>query len=915
MKLWRFWPRRNREADLDEEIAYDLAAETEERIRSGASPEEAEWASRRDFGNVSLLKENIREVWGWMSLQRLGQDIRYGWRTLLQNPLFTSMAVLSLALGIGANTAIYSVMDAVMLRALPVANAGELVIPNWRSRGKDQPPVVRSHNGSGYREPGGTQTSPDFPWPAYELLRNHNTVFTTLFAYANAGQLTLSVSGQAESGLVEFVSGNFFSGLGIVPAVGRLLSESDNLPGALQVAVISYNYWRERFAGDPAAIGQNITVNNIPFTIAGVAPPEFFGIKPGSAPVLYVPVGNRPSLARNYGNEHDTMFIDPHFYWVGLMGRLRPGVTLARAQAEIAGRFHQFALDSATNDKERANLPTFWLEEGGSGIDSLRRQYSKPLSVLMVMVALILAIACANIANLLLARAAARRREIAVRLSLGASRLRVLRQLLTESVLLALPGGILGLGIAAAGTRLLLSLLAAGRQDFSLRANLNWRILAFTIGVSFAVGILFGLAPAIAATRVDVTPALKETRASAPRARGRGISLARLLVLSQIALSLLLVLGAALFVRTLANLHSVDIGFNQQSLLTFNLDANQAGYTGPALKAFYSRVLDRFGVLPGVRAATFSDMPLVADRNHYTHVTLPGAPKQQANAPETAYLSVGPSFFATMQIPILLGRPIASHDVDGAPLAAVVNEVFAKKFFSGQNPIGRHFALTNSEAGDLTIVGVAKNARYNSLKEEIPPVVYLPYLQNIVKGPPLGVTFELRTMINPLALAEAVRKTVHESASRVPVIAVMTQTQLIDNTIVDERTFAGLCSAFAFLALTIACVGLYGSMAYAVSRRTNEIGIRMALGAERRRILWMVMREVLLLAAVGLSIGLVCAYSSMSAIKSFVFGIKPADPLTVLLASGILILAISLAGFAPATRASRIDPLAALRHE
>jgi predicted permease len=913
---WRFWQWKRFDSDLNDEIAHDLAADTEERIRAGATRDEAEWASQRDFGNALLLKESLREMWGWTSLQRLGQDVRYGWRTLGKNPLFTSMAVLSLALGIGANTAIYSVMDAIMVRALPVRNPGELAILNWRAKTTRDPAVVEDHTGSSYSEPGGSKTSPDFPWPVYELLRDHNDVFSVLFAHERAGQLNLAVRGQAELGPVEFVSGNFFSGLGVVPAAGRLIADSDNRGGGSQVAVLSYQYWRDRFAGDPAAIGQTVSINNIPFTITGVAAPEFFGVAPGSAPVVYIPITNRPALARNYGNEHDTMFIDSHFYWVDMMGRLRPGVTLERAQAEIAERFQQFALASATNEKARADLPALWLEEGGSGVDSLRRQYSKPLFVLMTMVAFILAIACANIANLLLARASARRREIAVRLSLGASRLRVLRQLLTESLLLALPGGILGLAIAAAGIRFLTWLLAAGREDFSLRAELDWRVLAFTIAVACATGILFGLAPAIAATRVDITPALKETRASAPSRRGHRIGLSQVLVVSQIALSLLLMLGAALFVRTLANLHSVETGFNQKSLLTFNLDASQAGYKDAALKVFYADMNERFRALPGVRAATVSDMPLIANANHGTGVIVPGVRKQAGHdGPSTSYISVGPTFFETMQIPILLGRSIDSRDVDGGPLAAVVNEVFAKKYFPEQNPVGRHFTLGNSAAGDLTIVGVAKNARYSSLKDAIPPVTYISYLQNAVKRPPIAMTFELRTAGRPLALAEAVRKTVHDTAPRVPVTSMMTQTQRIDNTINQERTFADLCTAFAVLALTIACVGLYGTMAYAVSRRTNEIGIRMALGAQQKRILWMVLREVLALAAAGLAIGFLCAWSGLSTMKSFVFGMKPTDPPTTLLAAGILIAALVLAGFAPATRACRIDPLTALRHE
>jgi macrolide transport system ATP-binding/permease protein len=910
---WRLWRSKQRDADLDDEIAHDLAAEAEERIRSGATREEAERASHRDFGNVLLLKEDIREMWALTSLERLGQDVRYGWRALCKNPLFGIMAVLSLALGIGANTAIYSVMDAIMIRALPVRNPGELVILNWRAKQDDG--VVQSHNGSAYDEPGGGITSPDFPWPVYELIR-HNSALSALFAYKGAGRLNLTVNGQAELGSVEFVSGSFFSGLGIVPAAGRLIGDNDNLAGASQVAVLSYSYWRGRFAGDPAAIGQTISINNIPFTITGVAAPEFFGIKPGSAPVVYIPIVNRPSLARNYGDEHETMFTSAHFYWADMMGRLRPGVTLAQAEAELAARFHQFEFASASNDKERADLPALWLEEGGSGVDSLRRQYSKPLFVLMAMVAFILAIACANIANLLLARASARRREIAVRLSLGAGRLRVMRQLLTESLLLALPGGVLGLGVAAAGIRFLIWLLSGGHEDFSLHAALDWRILALTIAAALATGMLFGLAPAIEATRVDITPALKETRASAPRGRGHHFGLGRFLVVAQIALSLLLVLGAAIFVRTLANLHSVEIGFNQENLLTFSLDASQSGYKDAALKAFYSRMDERFGALPGVRAATMTDMPLVANSGSTTHVILPGTPKPDGrDGPSTSYVSVGPTFFETMQLPIVLGQPIGAHDVEGAPIAAVVNEVFARKYFPDQNPIGRRFGLGSSEAGELTIVGIARNARYNSLKNEIPPVAYVPLLQNVVKRPPMATFFELRTAGNPVALAETVRKSIRDAAPNVPIAGMMTQTERIDSTIIQERTFADLCTAFAVLALLIACVGLYGTMAYAVSRRTNEIGIRMALGAGRRRIIWMVLREVLVLAAVGLTVGLVCAWSAMSAIKSFVFGMKPADPFAILVAAGILATALVLAGFAPAARASRIDPLTALRHE
>jgi predicted permease len=821
------------------------------------------------------------------------------------------MAVLSLALGIGANTAIYSVMDAVLFRALPVRNPGELVILNWRVRqapptGYVEPAGVRVVDGRVNFEPGGARTSSDFPWPFYQLLRHHNDVFSTIFAYKDDGQLNLMVRGQAEVGTVEFVSGNFFSSLGIIPAAGRLIEESDNLTGAPAIAVLSYGYWRDRFAGDPAAVGQTVHISNVLFTIVGIAAPEFFGVSPGLAPVLYVPMVSRMSIDPVLGpGELASMFVDPHYYWTDMIGRLRPGVTMAHAQAELATRFRQFALAEGAN-KERADFPSLWLEEGGSGVDSLRRQYSKPLFVLMTMVAFLLAIACVNIANLLLARAAARRREMAVRLSLGASRLRVLRQLLTESLLLALPGGILGLGIAAAGVRFLIWLLASGREDFQLRAGLDWRVLAFAIAISFATGILFGFAPALEAMRVDITPALKETRASAPRGRSR-IGLGQLLVVAQIALSLLLVLGAVLFVRTLANLRSEEVGFNVENVLTFNLNASKAGYKGAALTAFYARMEERLGILPGVRATTVTNAPLAAAGSFRTPIIFPGNQKGDGH-----WCSVGPAFFGTMQIPILLGRAIDSRDVEGAPLAVVVNQALAEKYFPNGNPVGAH--ITILDGTDVTIIGVAKNAR-DSLKQQIPPFAYIAYRQNLGVAAWRGMFFELRTAGNPLASAGAVRKAIHEAAPNVPITNMMTQSQRIDDSITQERTFADLCTAFAVLALAIGCVGLYGSMAYAVSRRTNEIGIRMALGAERRDILWMVLREVFALAAAGLAIGFFCAWSAMPAIKSFLFGVKSAAPSAILLATGILIAALVLAGFGPATRASRIDPLAALRHE
>jgi macrolide transport system ATP-binding/permease protein len=899
-ELWRrlqWLLHRDRfEREIDEEMRHHLALKAEEQ----GSAE----AACREFGNITLLKEDSRTMWIGTFWEQLAQDIRYGLRAMTANKLFSAMAVLSLALGIGANTAIYSFMDAIMLKAMPVRHPEELVILNLSSKGET--PVVRHSHGAGYEEPGGGHTRPIFPYQAYEFLRGNNQVLSNLFAYANANRLNLVIDGLAELGEGEYVSGGYFSGLGVAPAAGRLIGPDDDREGATPVAAITYGFWQRRFGASPDVVGKSIQVNGKPFTIAGVASPGFFGVRSQSNPEVFIPVRHF-ALVDNRGPRVGEWFHDPHGYWLEMMGRLRPGVTVAQAQAELSGKFHGWVSDTAANEKERANLPALWLQEGGSGVDGLRRQYAKPLYILMSMVGLILLIACANIANLLLARAEARRREMAVRLSLGAGRLRVVRQLLTESVLLSLMGGLLGIFFAAVGIRSLTWLLANGKENFTLHAALDWRVLGFTLLVSIATGFAFGLAPALQATRVDVAPALKETRASA--GRRRSFSLSHVLVVAQIAISLLLVSAAGLFVRTLANLHAVNLGFNSENVLLFSLNGAQAGYDDTALKSLYSELQRRFRLLPGVRQATVTSLPLVAGWNDGTGVTIPGIQGES----NTAVAQVGPGFFETMQIPILMGRAIDERDHDGAQITAVVNEVFVKKYFPKEAPIGRHFGFAHGV--DLEIVGVARTARYSSLKREIPPVTYLSCLQTVKDWPVKQVFFELRTSGDPLALAKTVRQIVHEVSPQVPVADITTQSRQIDATISSEKTFAELCTCFSALALVMACVGLYGTMAYAVTRRTSEIGIRMALGAERRRIIWMVLRQVLVLGTLGVSVGLAVVWETTAFLKSYLFGLQPNDPMALGGAVAILAGCAILAGYAPAWRASRIDPMAALRHE
>jgi macrolide transport system ATP-binding/permease protein len=890
-RLWFLLRRAEFERDLEEEMRHHLALSAQDR--GGA-----EIASRR-FGNITLLKEESRAMWTFNFWEQLAQDIRYGLRTMAANPLFSAMAVLSLALGIGANTAIYSFMDAIMLRALPVPDPEELVVFKWHT--KDYPPVAHKFSGDAYNDPRTGYTSGNLPLPALAELQGSNGVLSSAFAFSGIPRLTVEVQGQSEMVGCLLVSGDFYRGLGIRPALGRLIGEDDDRTGA-NVVVISYDWWQRRFAADPNVVGQSLLVTRIPFTIIGVSVPGFFGVAPGRSPQIYVPIHSDalPQAAK-------PRFIDKNYYWVEMMGRLKPGISIRQAQSALAIQFHQFVESTATSDKERVDIPELILQEGGSGIDFLRREFAKPLLALMTMVGLILAIACANIANLLLVRATARRREIAMRLSLGASRARVVRQLLTESLLLAVNGGSLGALIAFVGIRL----IGGSSPDiFTLRVDVNLSVLGFTLCLALFTGILFGLAPALQATKVDFTPALKETASGAGRrARAR---LGHTLVVAQIALSLLLVIGAGLFVRTLSNLESVELGFNRDHVLLFALSPAQAGYRDTALVRFYEDLRKRFLAIPAVRNVSLSDSALISGNYSSSGVAIPGAPPTGAPT-ATSVLHVGPSFFATMQIPILLGREIGEGDTTGSPRVAVVNEPFAKRYFPGENPVGRQFELGGKAKASLEIIGVAKAARYQSLKQDVPPVVFVPYNQDLAVLN--QVHFEVRTAGAPLALANTVRQIVKELTPRVPVFNVTTQAAQIDQTIGQERTFAELCTCFAALALVIACVGLYGTMAYTVARRTSEIGIRMALGAERSRIIWMVLREVFALASVGLAIGLAVAWATTKLVDSFLFGLKHDDPVSITVSVLVLIAAASLAGFAPAWKASRIDPMAALRCE
>src|SRR5438876_9711633 len=852
LRRLRYWIESARRSEaLREEMELHLAERAAELQADGMTAECARAEARRRFGNVGLKREESREIWITRFWSELGQDVRYGCRTMTANKAFSALAVLLLALGIGANTAIYSLMESILLRSLPVADPESLVVLNWHSR----PPQEGSrewviHWLQGLFWPGdkGTLVSGIFPYAAFETLREGNPVFSTLFGYFDGLNRNLAVRGQAASASSEYVTGDYFRGLEVLPAAGRLIDSEDDRPGAAPVAVISFVTSQNRFGGPPNAIGQSILVDNIPFSVIGVAPPEFFGVDPAVAPDLYLPLHTNvlvdgAGAARMYG--------DGNFYWIEMMGRLRPGVSMAQAQAALAPRFHQWVATTAKTDGERAKLPALILNPGAEGLGSLRRQYSKPLYVLLAMVGLILAITCANIANLLLARAAGRRREMAVRLSLGAGRFRVVRQLLTESVMLASLGGAFGVLFAIWGVRALTFLLSNGHENFALHAELNWNVLGVTAALSVVCGLLFGLAPAIQSTRPDVMPALKDGRGGGPRRRAQHV-----LVVAQIAISFLILVAAGLYVRTLQQLDSVQLGYARENILLFSVNARQAGHGDPEIATFYADPRKRFESIPGVSSATLSQSSIISAGR--VGQAIRGAMKIGAVTIAGAGVMVaGPRFLTTMQIPILAGREIDDRDQPGSTPVAVISERLARTYFGNENPVGRRITFVDEER-DLEIVGVSANLRSGGLKDESPMTVFAAASQMS----PEGVTYALRTAGDPLKYVQSVHEIVRQADSRIPVTNVVTQAAEIDRTISREVTFAKLCTGFAILALLIACVGLYGTMSYNVERQIGEIGIRMALGAQRGAVVWMVLRHVLLLAAVGLAISVPAALSA-----------------------------------------------------
>jgi predicted permease len=933
-QLWRrlgYYIRRDKfDRELEAEMRFHLEMKTEARMAAGLPAREAYRTTRLQFGNSVLIQERSREMWTFRWIQELTQDLRYSFRMIKKSPALTAVVVSSLALAIGASTAIFSLVDAVLLKPLPVQSPGQLVLFGWAA---GSPTPAHWASGDMRLDPKtGERNCTSFSSAQFQQMRDQNQTLSCLFAFAPIySNLNLSVDGQADVATGQLVSGEYYNGLGVSALLGRTIDDNDDRTGAEPVAVITYKCWKQRFGLNPAIVGKPAFINGIAFTIVGITPPDFDGaLEIGDTADLTLPLAAQPAIDRQ-----PPLSADSWRWWLRIMGRLKPGATIEQARANLEGPFQQSALDGhqallAVDPKgvpDPVNMPRLTPMSGAQGLNVARRDYSRQLYVLLILVVLVMLIACANTANLLLARSAARQKEVAIRIALGAGRPRVIRQLLTESVTLAIISGLAGLLLAYWAKGFLMVVSPSGAPPVKLDLTLNVRVLMFSAVTTIATGIIFGVAPAFRATRVDAGPALKDAAASHTPGRHR-LALGKTLVLIQVAISLPLLVGAGLFLHTLRNLEQVDYGFDANNLLLFNVNPSLNGYDGAALAHVYGQIADRINTIPGVESTTISRFPLLSGSEwEIDGVKVPGdAVQPPADAP-ILLLPVKENFLETMRIPLLAGRGLTAQDSANSGKVAVISEAFARLCFKEGDAVGHHIAFPMSKSlSDLEIVGVARNARYDSLRGDPPNVAYLPFVQHIARIE-TGMSFEVRAAGDPAALVPSIRKVVLGIDGSLAISDVKTQQEQIRGSYVNERMFAGFTAALGALALLLAAIGLYGMISYNVSRRTNEIGIRMALGADARKLMLQIMRQAMLLVSAGLVIGAGASLAATRLISStmlltadpnrpsLLFGVSPKDPATIALAALFLVLVAILAAYLPGRRASRIDPLLALRYE
>jgi predicted permease len=822
-------------------------------------------------------------------------DVRYALRNLRRTPLFTTVALFSLALGIGANSAVFTIADQVLLRLIPVKHAHLLVY--FTSPGP----------------PSGTVWGENrFSYPMYQDFRDHNTVFDGIAARFPTA-LNLTYSNRTERIPAELVSGTYFDTLGLTTAIGRPLGpDDDRRPGAHPVAVLTYDFWKSRFNGNPAILNQTILLNGHPMTIVGVAAPGYHGFDPGARVDVIVPTMMKKEMTPTWN-----ALADRRVLWLQLVGRLKPGINARRAQVSLEPYYHGLLIMEMQTMKFRnENIRTRFatkpliFEPADKGVSDLRDQYSSPLRILLGIVALLLLIACANVANLLLARAVGRQKEIAVRLAVGASRWRLIRQLIAESVILSIAGGAIGILVAWWTGSALLGLLSDS-ANLPLTANPDLRVLGFTLALSTLSGILFGLVPAFQATSPRLALTLKEQAGSVSAGSGH-VQLRKILVVSQVALSLLMLIGAALFSRSLHNLKNVDLGFRRERLLSFSLDPSLTSYSPERIRRFAEDVQRRVAGVPRVQSAAIGDLPVISSEMNISGVIIEGYQPKEDETMAASMDTVSPRYFSTLGIPLLAGRDFTERDRAGAPRVAIVNDVFADRWLKGQNPLGRRIGIARSGKAESEIIGVVRASKYFSIDEKIPPVVYLPLAQD--ENPSLLVVYA-RTSADPKTVFATIRRDVNALDSSLPLTNLHTMEDQVDESLSAQRLVASLSVFFSVLATLLAAIGLYGVMAYTVTRRTREIGIRLALGADRTNLIKLVMREVAVLVGVGIAIAIPAALILTRLVRAELYGILPNDPLSILSAILVLAAVALLAGYIPANRATRIDPLRALRYE
>jgi predicted permease len=889
---------------LDHDIREHIDLETQENIDRGMSPEEARRQARLTFGNVSLVKEDTRRVWVWQPLEQVAQDLRHGARVLIGRPGFTIAATLTLALGIGANSAIFSLVDAVLLQTLPVDRPEQLVLIEQR--------MVR----------GGTQ---NISRPLFEQLREERRVFSGVFAAqdglaavqigglapetasqqpgAPSGDATGDAGERGQTARVQAVSGEYFQVLGTSALIGRTFTpEDDRAAGAHPLAVLSYEFWTRRWAGDPGVIGRTVMLARQPFTIVGVTRPGFFGEAVGRAPEIWVPMMMHPTL-----NPGPSLLGDPQVGWLQAIGRLQPGVTRSQGEAALTLLLDRLRADPAALGGMPRHIGTLHLADGSQGLARLREQFSLPLRILAALVAVVLLIACANVATLLLARASTRQREIAIRLAIGAGRRRLVRQLMTESVLLAAIGGSLGLLLSWWGSQVLLVMGEAQGRQIDIDVTPDARLLVFNTLVSVGAVILFGLAPALSASRADVNAELKRT----PGARSR-MRLSPILVVAQVALSLLLITGAALFLQTLHNLRTRDLGFAAETLVQVRTQPEASGYTREQIPGLARRIVERLRTSPGVNAVSVAHSGFATGTSSTCCIAIPGRVFASDRERGVRMIGVGPSYFATVGQRLRLGRDFALQDASADafnPTVAIVNEAFVTQFLGDGNPIGKHFGWGDPPKVryGIEVVGVVNDAIYDDVRGASRPMIYFPS--------EAGRLYVVRAAGAPANLPGSLRREIQAVDPKLIVTVIAPVAQEVERALVREKLLARLSGLFGALAAALAAIGVYGLMAYTVASRTRDIGILMALGAPRERVLRTEIWTALRLAAIGIAIGIPGAIAAGRLIASQLFGVSASDPVTLAAGAALLTIVAALAAFGPARRASRVDPLLALRSD